>query len=249
MFLIYMDESGKPYFSDKENYILAGFCIHENSWQTIDNEVKKLKIKYFQNLNPDNIEFHVKEISQGEGLYKKMNLKQRMKILDELYTLISKLDCTLIAVLIDKTKAYSNKFDVDYWGLKLLFERFCIYLEKENKKKIANGSPTECALLLIDSVNNKYDLKIRKKLLPWIRKGTEYHTNYYIIEDPIFITSSFRSMSQLADSIAYCIRRKYRPSTKTLDKYFDKFYSTILPKFDTDRNGNIINAGLKIFPK
>lgn len=249
MYLIYMDESGKNSFNDKENYILAGVCIHENSWQLIDNEVKKIKIKYFPKLDPDDVEFHTKAIAQGEDIFKTMKLDERMKTLNDIYTLISKIDCTLFAVLIDKKKAYTNKFDVEHWGLKLLFERFCIYLEKENKKNIKKGSPTECAILLIDSIQNNYDLKIRGKLLVWIRRGTEYHTNKYIIEDPIFVTSSYRSISQLVDSVAYCVRRKFRHSNTKLDPYFNDFFKIIHDKFDKNDKGKVDNAGLKIFPK
>jgi len=239
-----MDESGKPTFKDKENYTLASLCIHEKYWQTVDNKVNELKSTYFPNLSADKVEFHAKEIAQGDSIYKSMKLEERMQIFEDIYTLIAKTECNILSTLIDKTKIYAHNFDIEYWALKLLFERICIWLEKQNEK---NELP-EHAILLIDSVNTKYDQKRRDKLLPWIRRGTCYRNNKYIIEDPLFVTSSYRSLSQLTDCIAYCIRRKYRPSKKKLDGYFDKFFEIIYKKIDKNKYGDIINAGLKIFP-
>jgi len=165
-----------------------------------------------------------------------MKLEKRMQILEDISTLIAKTECNILSTLIDKTKIYARNFDIEYWALKLLFER--IWLEKQNEK---NKLP-EHAILLIDSVNTKYDQKRRDKLLPWIRRGTCYPN------DPLFVTSSYRSLSQLTDCIAYCIRRKYRPSKKKLDGYFDRFFGIIYKKIDKNKYGNIINAGLKIFP-
>ena len=242
-----MDESGKPSRKNNDNYVLANFCIHESNWMIIDNAVKTIKLQYFPTIDPDDVEFHTYEIIQGKNLYKTMKIKERIQLLDDIYDLISNMACTLIAIYIDKNKLYHN-VDAEYWALKLLFERSCIWLDKENTKRISNGKPSERALLLIDSIQYNYDLKIRKKLLPWIRKGTIYQKNKYFIEDPIFVESQYRTMQQLVDAVAYCIRRNYNTTNPKMNKIFNKFFNKINRKFDKDSNGNFLQAGLKFFP-
>ena len=41
MYLAYIDESGRPYWSDPEDFVLASLIINEYHWQEIDNFVKK----------------------------------------------------------------------------------------------------------------------------------------------------------------------------------------------------------------
>lgn len=47
MFLIYLDESGKPARSDQsENYVIAGIIANEENWNEIDEKVTNLKKHY-----------------------------------------------------------------------------------------------------------------------------------------------------------------------------------------------------------
>lgn len=176
-----------------------------------------------------------------------MKITNRIQLLDDIYELIANSSCTLLAVYIDKSKLYHG-VDAEYWALKLLFERSCIWLDKENTTRINSGIPSERALLLIDSIQYNYDLKIRKKLLPWFRKGTVYQVNKYFIEDPIFVKSQYRTMQQLVDAVAYCIRRNYDNNNLKIQKIFNTFFNKINCKFDTDSKGNYLQAGLKLFP-
>ncbi len=75
--------------------------------------------------------------------------------------------------------------------------------------------------------------------------------NKYLIEDPLFISSQYRNMTQLVDLIAFIVRRKYKTPVN-LDSVFNqnylRYFETIKSKFDTNENGEIIGSGIKIFP-
>lgn len=62
MYLTYIDESGRHYWSDPEDFVLASLTINEAYWQEIDNKVKAIKIKHLPSLPDDDIELHVKEM-------------------------------------------------------------------------------------------------------------------------------------------------------------------------------------------
>lgn len=62
MFIAYIDSSGRPY-GDRENFVLASIITNEADWQRIDNDVKKIKITHFPNLQDEDedVEIHAKD--------------------------------------------------------------------------------------------------------------------------------------------------------------------------------------------
>ena len=103
---------------------------------------------------------------------------------------------------------------------------------------------------MIDSVNPKYDNKIRVKVRYLFENGTRYEKNRYLIEDPIFVDSSYRHLSQLVDCVAYCIRRNFRKAEADARECetFEAFFKTIEPKH-LKSGSKSEGYGLKIFPK
>ena len=62
--------------------------------------------------------------------------------------------------------------------------------------------------------------------------GTRYEKNRYLIEDPIFVDSSYRHLSHLVDCVAYCIRRNFRKAEadERERETFEAFFKMIEPK-------------------
>ena len=253
MFLIYIDESGKPDYKDPEYFTLTAFIINDKGWQAVDNLVKDVKIHHFPNLNDDDVELHATNIIHRKGIYRTLTWDQLFQLLEDCYQLIARIDCCLISVIIRKNRVYPNKragFDPEVWGYRLLFERICKYLEKANDLLTHQNKPKEHGIMFIDSVNRKFDKLLRNKILVFIAKGTHYVENKYLIEDPLFITSQYRNMSQLCDLVTFCVRKKYRETNidNKITHQFDHYYSVLLPKFDRDEKGEINGCGVKIFP-
>lgn len=250
MYLIYIDESGKPNRKDQENYTLVGFCINEQHYQTIDKKVDELKSKYFPKIDLDNVEIHARDIAYNKKVYTSLTFDQRFHLFEDVFKLIADIDCSIIATVIRKKEVIKQDLDLELWGFILLFDRFCILLDKKNKGQ--SDKPGEFALLLLDSVNQNYDIRLRNKIINMLRIGTDYQDNKYIIEDPLFVTSKYRNMSQLVDCIAFCVRRYYRAKEKEkksyLDKYFEKYFDIIKDKFDKSEEGEIENYGIKLWP-
>ena len=42
------------------------------------------------------------------------------------------------------------------------------------------------------------------------KSGTKFEKNNYLIEDPLFVNSEYRHLSQLADCVAYCVKKRFR---------------------------------------
>lgn len=100
-------------------------------------------------------------------------------------------------------------------------------------------------LILIDSVNRVFDNKRRVHIKQFMEWGTYYSKNKYLIEDPVFVSSQYRHMSQIADMVAYLIRRVQREKHRNS---FDIYFDYIKDKFDKDSKGRIEGSGIKVFP-
>ncbi len=126
MYLTYIDESGKPDRSHDENeFVLASLTINEKDWQIVDNKVKAIKIKHFPHLDPDSFELHTSDILNHEGMYRKLSLHARLEIIEDMLTVLEEIDCTVIAIVIHKSRLRKPDVDIDQMALGFLFERLC----------------------------------------------------------------------------------------------------------------------------
>lgn len=250
MFLAYLDSSGGSTFSDPENYVLSAVITNEINWQYIENGLKAIKLSRFPNLPDVDVEFHAKDMMKHEGIYQGLSWTDTYSILNDIFDFISDdgTELSLISVLIDKTKLRKDK-DIEKWAFRLVFERLHRFIEKQNAKIIlAQGSP-QYGIMICDSYGLKADQRLRQKLYGLLQNGTYYCNLDYLIEDPLFTDSKWRNLSQIADCVAYCIRRQFRSSKNPLrDAYWGSYYKKVTKKFDANANGNYVGYGLKIFP-
>jgi len=234
VYITYIDESGKPERTDSENeFVLAALSINECEWKRIDKRVTYLKLKYFPNADPGSVEFHTTDIISHKGAFKGMDVAIRMKIVEDLVKVVSETDCHISTIIIRKDELTNPDLDVGMFTMKLLFDRLCLFHDHMN---LANtGKDEEYGILMIDSVDEKYDNKLRIKIRELCKNETRRIKNRYLIEDPIFVDSKYRHMSQLVDCVAYCIRRKYRskPGNPKDKETFEKLYPMIEKKICT----------------
>lgn len=250
MFLSYLDSSGRPtYNDDKENFVLTSVTINEHQWYSLREKIENLKKTYFPQLPSDKVEFHAKDMMNRSGIYKDLSWATIYEILDSLFAIISDKESrlTIISALIKKCEL-RKQIDLEQWAHRFVFERLNSYLQTQNDIFAQVGLPHEYGIMIIDSEDKKKDQKLRDKLYDMLNNGTFYSDLNYLIEDPLFTDSKWRNLSQLADCICYCIRKKYRINTDSFhnDNWY-KFYELIEPKFH-QKNGNYLGYGLKIFP-
>lgn len=250
-YLTYIDESGKAERTDPEpEYVLASLTINESAWKDVDSRVRGLKQKYFPHARYDEVEIHATDIFNHKGAFKNMSLEKRLAIFADVMTIISEVDCSISAILIRKDELRSKTLEIDAYALELLFERLCHYHNVANGENRMGGKDEQYGILMIDSVNPKYDNKVRVKVRSLFENGTKYEKNLYLIEDPIFVDSSYRHLSQLVDCVAYCIRRNFRKAEadERERKTFEEFFKMIEPKLLKNVSRSDV-YGLKIFPK
>lgn len=244
MYLIYVDESGTVSLNDGTKlYVLASIIIHEYKWMEINEKIEQLKLKFFPNCNPGDFEFHMSNITHKTGVFKEKPKNELFKIVREVFNLISEIDCTIICVVIMK-ELIGNPKKIEYMSLKYLLERFERNLEEKNKDK----QNKDFGLVFMDRIERCVDFN-RFKTIRDVKKQINdiYRKETFVIEDPVFVDSQYRSLIQLADAIAFCVQRTFQESNEKT-QLFKESFELIRDKFAVNSKGEIEGAGLKIFP-
>ena len=255
MYLAYIDESGTPYQHDPKNFILSAVLIHESSWREFDANVENVKRKYFTKHDfQQSLEFHTTDIVRGENPFDRYDVTTRQALLTHMADLIKEGPCTLISVVIDKSKINMDlvrqkelTFDdwVQHWSWRLLLKRINNFLDLNQ----VNGH--NLGLLAIDYANQDMTAKIRSIVRRFTFHGIMNLPSEYIIEDPFFVDSKMRNIIQIADFVSWVMKQWYSHQEGKITPY-DPFnldlFERIKNRFDKGGTSSIYGSGIKIHP-
>lgn len=264
MYFAYIDESGNKDINNKQNklYVLTAIIFHEKYWDWIHQETKNLKQKIWDLVKdkdgnfdyPDNFELHMKEITRKEGYYSTIgdDDEKLSNIWRELYSYISKLFIKIISIVVHKDYFTNQNFvDVGKWAFKLLIERLNRYIMDYHPEK------EQHIMIVMDSVDPKFDDQKRNEIENFIKYGTGQGWDEFpeqVIETPFIVDSKIHSGVQLADIVAYIVRRyamKYfnlSPGAFFND-YCDNLMALIEDKFYRHAKYTLKGYGMLIFPR
>ncbi len=256
LFLTYIDESGKPSLNDEENeYVLSALTIHESDYKNADEYLSEVKRKYFPNIDPNSLEIHAMNIISGKGQFHDLDVSTRISLFEDVLRIVSKLDCTINCIVFRKNRVKNwSEDDVNYTSFKFLFERLCRTHDELNLKLCTQSKDhPQFGILFMDHIQESVDRKVNERFRRMMSSGTEYVKNKYLIEDLIFVDSQYRSLSQIVDCIAYCVRRYHRlvfrseSNVRELET-FRKLYKIVYDRIRGPTNRSKTGMGLKIYP-
>ena len=242
---MYVDESGGSEMSDSTNFfVTCGIIFHESDLNSMKNRIQNYKTDNFNGKLKD-AEIHLYHIWKGRGKFHGINFKEKMDLLDPLYSVISEMQFTVISISIDKEKFSQRHSDHDEildYGYMLLAERFDNFLTEHEEKGIIRldriTRPDRDTLEKKDKRILNVINKVRKKGTRWQLPAKS------IIEEPMFMKSHTRKGLQIADAIAYCTFK-----IENKHQHFDGYWNSIYSKFRTSPSGKIIGYGLVRYPK
>ncbi|MBA7523351.1 hypothetical protein ES705_15477 [subsurface metagenome] len=264
MYFAYIDESGNKDINNKQNklYVLTAIIIHEKYWDWIHQESKNLKRKIWDLVRdkglqidpPDDFELHMKEISRKEGYYHTIgdDDKKLRNIWRELYSFISRLFIKIVSIVVHKEHFSDQNFvDVGKWAFKLLIERLNRYVMDYHPEK------EQYIMIVMDSVDPKFDEQKRREIENFIKYGTGQGWEEFpeqVIEIPFIVDSKIHSGVQLADLVAYLVRRyAMKHFSLSPDAFFndycDDLIALIEDKFYRHDKYTLKGYGMMIFPR
>ena len=251
MVLAYIDESGSPHMNDESKiFSLTAILIKEEDFQQIDTIMSNFReqLVFEYQLNPD-VEFHVKELLKNKKKdkmkkeFKRLTYEQRLEIYKKLLEIIEYLNLTIISVAIFKNELEAGK-DPRFWANLMLIERLQMFVQEL----------TRCDFLTIfmddEGVWNKFKIDILKKAI-YSKENPSYIEIRNIIPKIYFLKSKESMGIQIADNVAFCVRRWlrhicYGEGSEELDEINNICFKLIKNKFR--EYPDCLQKGLKIYP-
>jgi hypothetical protein len=219
MYLCYIDESGNTGNNLKDIHqpylVLTALLVPPEHIKLIENDIRDLGYRYFsaESRNTD-FEFHGDDIYNARGRYfKKLPLKQRIGILNDLMDIVLKHESIHIGyVSIEKAKYFAN-LHIQQSAFSLLVEHI-----EERLKGYLNSY-----CLLIADEQNELEQKLIDDLDHFKQHGTHFGYKKVqvdkIIDSVHFVQSKNNYLMQLTDVICYLIRRGKEAHSKLFTEY------------------------------
>ena len=240
MYVLYLDASGDAgqyVGTNSKFYVLAGMAVKPERWHQTRQEVAKTVQTHFGS-NPPPRELHASVMVRSKPPFHKINVT---KLIDDIYTLISKIDFTLFAVVIDKVahwRQYVRPFPPQELALDSMVGRYEWFLERTN----------DVGMIVNDQAGGGYDKRLLNLFEGFKRDGATYKKLDRMIDTVFFTPSETAVFLQLVDLWAYAIyvNSEFATSGDPRYVYLRSKYALISAKFDRDLNGNVV--GLRQFP-
>jgi len=246
---MYIDESGDtiPLSQNGKSFlVLTGCVIHESNIQSIEDQFRRIKYKYYQDydieIKSNFLRYANPNLSENSPL--KLNSKKKYDELEnEMCDFLKKIDVTLYSVVINKESYWEqypaqNPYHVAYV---FLLERFQKYLISKESLGICIIDPREgqTEKHFIGNELSELHEKMRHE------DGSIWRKCPNIIEKLLFSQSDQTIGIQIADLFCYPIYHVFEYNKKG-EEYW-RFKELSYPKLY--KKGDIVDGyGLKYFP-
>ena len=240
MYLIYIDESGRPGLSKKDqrkHLALVGVFIKDSDWNQVDFEFNKIKLDIFGRTD---IEFKSNRIRRKESPFDILSEESYQNLMNRLELFLKNAPIILIAAVINVDKLINqyvkpvDPYELAYQfilerGNKMMTEKndygFIILDSKSGQIRIDAGTPDYRLIILTNILREK--IKINR-----------------ILGDISFGDSRYVVGLQIADLAVYPFYHRFeynKPDYIT--------YQLVETKLRRGPRGEIEGFGLKYFPK
>lgn len=243
MYYLYIDESGhvqnyQPAIHnhpDHKYFVLGGIIVHEDNRRSFNDAVKSIISRYFDKKTlPPEFKLCYHGLRQcKKPPYDKLCLDDKLKIADEMFDAIAKLDCHLISAQINLDYIYNNYvFKIPQRTLALCFmaERFQRFLTEHISKGIVIHEHVTAELN--KDMQTNYGSLFHTHNLPKVIDFTD------IAEKIQFATACEEPILQFSDFFAYSVLIK----AKTEGKKQTRWQSVASKYYNLD-HGNSYSRG------
>lgn len=235
MAVMYVDDSGSSKYSNHTKYfILAGVIVDDDKIRNLRKTVFEYQQSNFVESLMD-AEIHMHDLYKSRGEFISINLETKIKLLNNLYDMISGIDCTGILVIINKDKLQTEKLT---WT-PLNRAWFCLL---EKYQMFLNERSIELGHLKIDKSSSKMQDAIALTVNKFNRFENVCRQKFQIVQ-PTFVDSRGTYGIQIADAFAYCAL-KHKMNDFRFNRHWDIIYD-MLWKNDSDLPENY---GYKEYP-
>lgn len=229
MHILYVDDSGSVDNPQDKFFILGGVSVFERGIYHLINSLDEV-VDQFGIGDPDDIELHGNPMYQGrEPPWRSIHRSRREEMIK---LALSKLgpgiaSVRLFGVAVDRT-AVAPRDPVEL-AFEEICNRFNLYLMRRNNRGRADEK--QRGLVVMDE--SKHEKPLQALARHFRVNGTRWGALRNMAEVPLFVDSRASRLVQIADLVAYSIRRKYEHQD-------GRFFDPLIPLFDSE--GGVIHG-------
>lgn len=237
MYIMYVDDSGTSNLKDQSlYYVISGIIIDETKIRDLKKQVHEYKLDNFKGEYID-AEIHVHDIAGNSGDFTKISREEKMKLLNNLYSMIPTLPITTVSVVINKPLLQTR---CPTWNI---FTTAWIYLAERFDNFVKEAESCKEGMFRVDESTKEQESDVEFIVKDLQRNGSKYASMKYITKEPTFLNSLSSEGIQVADAIAYCTSKRLRRHP-----LFVPHWEKIIPTLWTSKVLSYGGSGYKEFP-
>lgn len=224
MHLLYLDDSGSVRNASDTHVILAGVCVFQSKPYWLSREVDRIAERIWPD-NPTGIEFRGSDIFSGKKHWRGVEKEDRLRTYSDVLRVIAQdRDTRLFGACIHK-QAVSPEDPMER-AFEQMANRFDRYL-----MRLHLSGRTDRGLIILDK--SSYETSLQTLANEFRTAGHRWGQLRNIADVPLFVDSRATRLIQIADLIAYALRRYYERGES---RYFD----IVSNKFDAE--GGVVHG-------
>lgn len=251
MYLIFIDESGKPSVKEKDPFVVATLIIHDEIFFDLENDIDDIVanvLRFSTSYLARAVELHGKSLFQNKEPFNRYPIQKRVELADKIFDYIfHELQGSATTILVGIKKKEILKLPEKH-ARKIIIEKAYMYTMERIAWFLRDYFPT-LAQIIIDT--SELDSDIRQVVINEINRGM--YTSRIIppitfLEGPIFVKSEKYRALQLTDLIAYVFHRLLSGRPTAMNGLFDFriYFTKIKPIIRKGPNNQIAGYGVKI---
>ncbi len=228
MFLLYTDESGALTDPSQPYFILSGVAIFDRKTHWVEKELIAISER-FRPEAPFAIEFHGSPMRSGKEDWRGIAVADRIQAATDVLTLCKTHNLRIFAAVIDKRLAAGT--DILGGAFEQISSRFDMFLSRCHRK-----GDSQRGIMVLDKSST--EIQIQTLARTFKHNGHSWGRLKNFAEVPLFIDSKASKLMQLADLVAFALKRYFNDGD-------DCLYDVIKECFDTE--GGVIHGLYKNF--
>ena len=219
MYLLYVDESGRPGLGADTHLVVAGLAIHEADCYPLARSLRSVQKKWVGAANAD-LELHATDIWSGRKEWARVDLAVRRKLIRGVFTHLANWESAdgrslrFFGAAVHKPSFPKSSMERAHEELLARFDEFLTRLH--------HAGDSHRSLVVAD--DSSYE-RILQSLAPRWMAGTERLPPLHsLVEVPLYVDSKASRLVQAADFIAWAIWQYYENGhTEHIQKLNDRF--------------------------
>jgi len=217
MHLLYLDDSGSLTDPASKVFILAGLSIFERQTHWLERQVDAIAAR-FDVANPRSVELHGSPMYTGRGFWRRIPLADRHRAMSDALTCVrdAHVSVSLFGVAVDPLQYPGDPIADSFEYVASSFDRALVHMHIRQRN-------TQRGMILFDK--HKSEEAIQSLARDFKELGHRWGVLRNMVDVPVFLDSRASRLIQLADLIAFSMKRHYQnEDSRFFDIIKGRFY-------------------------